>query len=427
MNVEDQLRAAGRDIAESVRELPQLSLPSPAPGRIARQRRPRGWRGALIPLTAAVAVLAIAIALVAVRNLGTARPTRPAATAPAPATTVPRYYVALAQGCCDASPHTPAMVGDSRTGRLLATVSPPDGGSFGGVTAADDDRTFLLDDQVQATQPANQPLSGSFWYLLRLTPGAAHPVRLTRLPGFRAAAGVVQGVALSPDARELALMVQSAHGVTLRIYSVATGEPLHSWSTPDELGSDIPGAGENTLSLAWAPDGRDLTFTDTPQTASGGRQTEDVRELAVASDGRDLLADSRVILRLPWPEPFLCTGPLVTPDGGSVVCGTSSQYESTATGACARAKLEFVSYSLATGRLARVLATHIAPCSEQAAIALWAGPSGRTAIGLLWIARPGTSSSFTDTLGLIANGRFIPLPSAGVSGAGTAQPGGIAF
>lgn len=139
-------------------------------------------------------------------------------------------------------------------------------------------------------------------------------------------------------------MVQSAAGVGLRIYSVATEKPLHWWTTPNELGSDIPGVGENALSLAWTPDGRDLTFTDTPQTVSGVRQTEDVRQLAAAGDGHDLLADSRVILRLPWPTPFLRTNALLTPDGGSVVCGTSAQYESTASGACVRAKLEFVSY-----------------------------------------------------------------------------------
>jgi hypothetical protein len=241
-------------------------------------------------------------------------------------------------------------------------------------------------------------------------PGAAHPTRLTRLPGFKAPAGVVLGVALSPDGRQLALMVQSAGGVGLRIYSVATGDSLHWWSTPDELGSDIPGVGENTFSLAWTPDGRDLTFTDTPQTVSGSRQTEDVRQLGAAGSGHDLLADSRVILRLPWsPAPFLCTNALLTPDGGSVVCGTTSQYENSATGTCVRTKLEFVSYSLATGRPTRVLATHIGPCAEQAATALWAAPSARTAIGLLWMARAGTASlQFTDTLGLIVNGRFTP-------------------
>jgi hypothetical protein len=379
-------------------------------------------------LTAAVAVLAIAIALVAAKNLDNARPARPAVTTPGATPAFPRYYVALTQACCG-SARRQAVVGDSRTGRVLATISPPDRGSFSGVTAAADDRTFILDDQLQTTQPANQPLSDSVWYLLRLTPGAAHPTQLTRLPAFKAPAGVVLGVALAPDGRQLALMVQSASGVWLRIYSVATGDSLHWWSTPDELGSDTPGVGENTFSLAWTPDGRDLTFTDTPRTVSGGRQTEDLRRIAAVGSGHDLLADSRVILRLPWsPAPFLCTNALVTPDGGSVVCGTTAQYENSASGTCVRTKLEFVSYSLATGGPTRVLATHIGPCQEQAATALWAAPSARTAIGLLWIARAGTASlQFTDTLGLIANGRFTPLPSAGVSQSSTAEPGDIAF
>lgn len=223
-------------------------------------------------------------------------------------------------------------------------------------------------------------------------------------------------------------MVQSAAGVGLRIYSVATEKTLHSWTTRNELGSDIPGVGENTLSLAWTPDGRDLTFTDTPQTITGGPQVEDVRRLSVANSGRDLLADSRVIFRLPWPSPFMCTNALVTAGGGSVVCGTNSQYVSTPTRACARARLDFVRYTLAIGKLTtRVLATHVGPCAEQASTALWAAPSGKTTIGLLWTGRAGTSLDITDTLGLVANGRFTPLPSAAVSGSGTAQPGDIAF
>ncbi len=371
-------------------------------------------------------MLAIAIAVVAVKNLDTARPTPPALTVPTATTSVPRYYVALTS-VMSTSPRR-AVVGDSRTGRVLATISPPRGGSFSGVTAAADDRTFLLDDQLQTTQPAGQPLSESSWYLLRITPGAAHPAQLTRLPGFRARAGVVLGFSLSPDARDLALMVQSAHGVVLRIYSVATGDSLHWWSTPDELGPDIPGVGENTLSLAWTPDGRDLTFTDTPNTIAGGPQVEDVRRLNTATGGRDLLADSQVIFRLPWPSPFMCTNALVTADGRSVVCGTSSQYVSTPTRACVRAKLDFVSYTLASGKLTtRVLATHVGPCAEQAATALWVAPSGKTTIGLLWTGRPGTSLDITDALGLVANGRFTPLPSAAVSESGTAQPGDVAF
>jgi hypothetical protein len=426
VNVEDQLRAAGRDITESVRELPRLTLPSQGPRRVARERRPRRWRAVLVPLTAAVAVLAVAIVLVAVRNLDTSRPTRPATTALGATAAVPRYYLALTS-VMSPSPRK-AVVGDSRTSRVLATISPPHGGSFSGVTAAADDRTFLLDDQLRITQPAGQPLSDSVWYLLRVTPGAAHPAALSRLLRFSPGPGTVLGVALSPDGRELALMVQSAAGVGLRIYSVATEKTLHWWTTPNELGSDIPGMGENTLSLAWTPDGRDLTFTDTPQTITGGPQVEDVRRLSVANSGRDLLADSQVIFRLPWPSPFMCTNALVTAGGGSVVCGTNSQYVSTPTRACVRARLDFVRYTLAIGKLTtRVLATHVGPCAEQAATALWVAPSGKTTIGLLWTGRAGTSLDITDTLGLVANGRFTPLASAGVSQSGTAQPGDIAF
>jgi hypothetical protein len=37
------------------------------------------------------------------------------------------------------------VVADMRTGKRLATISPPAHDAFGGVTAAADDRTFVLD------------------------------------------------------------------------------------------------------------------------------------------------------------------------------------------------------------------------------------------------------------------------------------------
>src|SRR6202034_238222 len=101
---------------------------------------------------------------------------------------------------------------DARTGHELAVIPPPSGQTFSGVTAAADDRTFVVMSYDGATQETT-------WYLLRLTPGAAHPARLTKLP-VKPLRAQPTGLALSPDGRELAIMFASFQ---LQVYSVSSG------------------------------------------------------------------------------------------------------------------------------------------------------------------------------------------------------------
>jgi hypothetical protein len=130
-----------------------------------------------------------------------------------PSGAVPRYYVAVQPGASDdqggldnADEVNPVVVGDARTGRLLATLRPPTGSTFDGVTGAADDRTFVLDVRSVPSVMGGQHVSHG-WYLLRITPGAADPVRLTRLPiTGRFEDAVIHGLALSPDGRTLAVM-----------------------------------------------------------------------------------------------------------------------------------------------------------------------------------------------------------------------------
>ncbi len=109
---EDLIRSTTRAIASTVREVPPLRLepaadelrsPARAPRRArggsGRQRRWWSW-GA--PLTAAAVVVALAIALVLVRDIpngGVVSPSPATSTGPGG---VPRYYVALTQfsGAC---------------------------------------------------------------------------------------------------------------------------------------------------------------------------------------------------------------------------------------------------------------------------------------------------------------------------------------
>ena len=86
---EDAVRAATRAYGETVTEIRPLDLTRPAPRT--RPRRPRRFPAWVAPVTAAAAVIALAISLVLVRGI----PNGPVVPAkrPAPAGgAVPRYY-----------------------------------------------------------------------------------------------------------------------------------------------------------------------------------------------------------------------------------------------------------------------------------------------------------------------------------------------
>ena len=134
-----------------------------------------------------------------------------------------------------------AVVGDDQTGRTVAVLNPSASQNFYGVTAAADDRTFVVIDYSAAQQQTT-------WYLLRLAPGAAHPDPADEAP-HQAARGPRHGLALSPDGRELAVMWRTAttqtNAVThLSIYSMSSGAALDTWRTPGPE-NDILGEGAN--------------------------------------------------------------------------------------------------------------------------------------------------------------------------------------
>ena len=98
--VEDRTRAAMDALTGLVERVPPLTLPPP-PGAVSRRRRRvplprRRWGSWLAPVTAAAAVVAIAIALVAVRDMPDAAPTPPPGPVVA-ATGIPGYTLTLSQ------------------------------------------------------------------------------------------------------------------------------------------------------------------------------------------------------------------------------------------------------------------------------------------------------------------------------------------
>ncbi len=298
------------------------------------------------------------------------------------------------------------VVGDARTGQLLATLQPPKGGTFDGVTGAADDRTFILDVRSVPGVTGSQHVSYG-WYLLRITPGAADPVRLTRLPiTDRFEDAVLHGLALSPDGRTLAVMFTPgiADGgtpgpTTLRTYSVATGRPLRTWTgtQPDGL---VCFTCNNTVNLRWLANGHTLAFDYQEAVLP-----QAVRTLDLTSPGDSLDADSRSVFPITAADQSVCSSPLLSPDGRTVLCGTIGA--ATRKDGCASQGAQFDAYAAATGKLDRVLYRYRGSCGYASSSFIWAG-SDAVAIGLLQLYTAAPPGSETVINGTSTTARNVP-------------------
>jgi hypothetical protein len=199
MNVlEDKLRAALRETGEEIgpHSVPPLYLDQPGgrlrlPGHDDRSR----WWGWVTPLAAAAAVAVVVIASVAIGKAFGGRQQQGTSALPAG---LPKYYVALRfsghNTCCSMRqplmPRTHAVIVDTATGAVLATIAPPNRqDTFAGVTAAADDRTFVLGVQKYGTTAPTR------FYLLRIHPAGSTGLAPTVLPTGPARAGIRIGPA----------------------------------------------------------------------------------------------------------------------------------------------------------------------------------------------------------------------------------------
>lgn len=135
------------------------------------------------------------------------------------------------------------------------------------------------------------PDSNTVFYLLRIAPGGTGPVQWIplRVPDLPSPAGV----ALSPDGTELAVAL-AGHPAALRVYSVATGTLLRSWSTTasGEITAEkgLPGSWQYTaMALRWSADGKQLGFA---WNASA------IRVLDAGGPGGDLIGSSSLLLAI---------------------------------------------------------------------------------------------------------------------------------
>ena len=456
MNEQDRMqeaaRAAMQAIAQVVTDAPPLRLPPPdlasrplAPARRPRRNparrgpgshgpaprrpgsrrhpRPRGW---IAPLAAAVAVVLVAVGLAVahqVQDRPATTPTQPrppahgagacsstsgaadAAAAPLPGD-APQYFVALCGG-----PQIPPRSGgrliaaDIRTGAILGSVTAPAGKYIlDGILGAADDRTFVVD-TYYGTPKGPQTV---FW-VLRLAPGTARPVTLTRLPWSLAIPPQVSAV--SPDGTEIAVeSSEQLPGRTLRmpvrLYSLATGVILRTWVLNGFVDQ-----------LQWAANGRALLY------ATGLKDTL-IMVHNTATPGSDLAAGSTLLVRIPDPGTMTPGGPAqcvslgslwgVSSDGTALTCAALNQTASARPSPGQReqsckggypARLAFLRYSAAS-HLAGTDYSVTAPCSPTSdTVALWwASPDGSEVIGQL--SYPGHNH-----VGLFYNNTYIPLPA----------------
>jgi hypothetical protein len=386
--LEEKLRAALRETADEIpADLPPLRL-DPRPARIRRRR----WILWSAPLASAAAVVALIAGSLAVTgglpHCPPARP-HPATFAPVGPDGIPLYYVALTtKGRAEeyAITATAAEVRATATGAVLVRVVPPKPyAAFTGITAAADDRTFVLSAQETSRPPASiqqqireYPYGYSpreRFFLLRIDPQAATPggrASLRALPaGFVPAGQTIHDMALSPDGSELAADVGGTLGRNeLYVFNLASGtERAWSFRTCDRCGPDSGGlgfGGVNTDALSWTADGRHIAFVG----PGSGQGT--VRLLDVSLPGPDLLANSKPLVGSPPGSGPYWRGAVITPDGRTVIV-----VEEIAEGVPV-IRQRLVKFSAVTGRPTQTLNDmRVVRGYEQV---LWTSPDGRVLV-----------------------------------------------
>jgi hypothetical protein len=391
--LEDRVRAATRAAADTVPpdSVPPLWLPPTSP---AGSRRRPSWFGSpwarrLAPLAAALAVVAVAVTMVLVGRAAQEPASGPGGgiTPPGPMTAgppvsayvssgqVPRYYVTIeSRGNPNFKPSY-AVVRATATGAALATIQASAAhGTVVAVTAAADDRTFVLDEQpfVATNIPANQGFQPRTFYLVRL--GASGlPGRPTRLPMTVPGGELMTGFALSPDGSKLAIAVEPDNVSNdpdlqqVRVYTLATGA-VQTWSADGTIGFGP----DDARSLSWASDERTLAFF---WAAAGAGVHTSVRLLDIGTGSGNLLADSR-------PAVSLVNQPLPSLAPTTVNSPTASPYESSPASASGLASSPEPTAASASASAPATAAASVGPTPVPSTAGPYSASPGATAPSL---------------------------------------------
>jgi hypothetical protein len=413
--LEDTLRAALRETAD---EIPA----APPPLRLSARRRERfrpggqgvrrSWVAWAAPLASAALVVAVIAGSLAVTGSGPHPPDatpRPATFAPVGPDGVPLYYVALTTRGSNpdeySSAATAAEVRATATGVVLARiVVPKPYVNFTGVTAAADDRTFVLVAEEKKNPPASVPqyphayYPASRFYLLHIDPASAAPsgrASLRALPAaFIPANDEVHDMALSPDGNSLAADVGAQFFDShLYVFNLATGaKRTWSYQPCSGCGSSSGGlgfGGVDTDALSWTADGQRIAFVG-PGSGQGA-----VRLLDISEPGSNLLTNSRPIVGSPSGTGPYWRGALITPDGRAVIV-----VEEIAVDGDPVVRQRLVKFSAATGQATENLNDlRVVWGYEQV---LWTNATG--SVMVVAFARS------SDSVGILHGGKYTPIP-----------------
>jgi hypothetical protein len=439
-DLEQRLSRALKDFSERLDLESVKPLRQPAVRRRARVVR---W---LAPVAAVAAVVGVILGVsLAGQPAGQGHPALPSpATSPGPAGTMPLYYVTAYQSFVGpgASSHvvTFAAVHDSATGATLTTVQVPTltgyQGSTSGpnITAAGDDRTFVITETVQVqagtaskTLKTRMPPTPRFphgrtvishvpaamknvtkFYLLRVA-ADGRSASLAPLPVSVGNLGV-DDVALSPDGTRLAVAAQSCQSANtcaftgIRTITLTTGAAANWTTQASGAVWNLSWAGDDYLAFQW----------------EGAKSGQGYHLLDVAGTGGNLLAAPVIASPAPVAADYGYTAPaLITPDGREVITTAIQNVPEGNRRDTVIAKI--VELSAGTGRVLKVLYTATAhhattgangsvPSFDQGCQVLSMGPTGVQPL----------VSCFT--FGRVENGKLTPLPgfpspsSSGIAG-----------
>jgi hypothetical protein len=404
--LQDKLRAVLRETAD---EIP----PQAPPLRLSLQPRARQngrnatWRAWAAPLAAAA--LVIATVSVSLTVAGSLKHQTAAAAPSAGPYGVPAYYVALItaktqsdiENMLDSSSDAggAAELRSTQTGAVLAKITPPKPYvSFAGVTAAADDRTFVL--VAQGPEPrVEPPFPAQRFFLLRIDPAAQAGARmtLTVLPAADVPAGSeIRDMALSPDGTQLAANISNSLLLAqdLDVFNLATGTE-QSWTTRTcaqclPVSGGMLWFGVDTDALSWTADSQHVAFI----------WENTVRLLDTRAAGSGILTDSKTVATWTGGVQGLnqWRGAIITPDG-RMVLGIESLSR---IGRNAPVREHLVSWSTVTGRQTAVLDNLNALKRSEFEQILYTSNDGSVLV--LSYLQPGTNAT------IVHDGRPTPIP-----------------
>jgi len=404
--LQDKLRAAFRQTADEIPDqAPPLHLsPQSRAGQDGRHTRWRAWAAPLA--AAALVIAAIAGTLAVAASLKHQPATAGQSAGPYG---VPAYYVALitaqprsdVQNDLDSSSwtDTAAELRSTQTGAVLAKVTPPKPyASFTGVTAAADDRTFVLSAQGPLHASGVPPYPAQRFFVLRIDPAARGGARmtLTALPAKYVPAGNgIHDMALSPAGTQLAADIGADPPFDQRLYvfDLATGAE-RTWSVRT-CAKCAPGSGGmifsgvNTDALSWTADSQHIAFI----------WGSTVRLLDTRAEGSDLLTDSRTVVTSTGRQALDdWRGAVITPDGRTVF-GIEQLEGTSPTGPI---REELATWTAVTGRQTAVLNNLNARKRSDIEQILYTSADGGVLV--LSYLRPGTNAT------IVHDGRDTSIP-----------------